>query len=87
MCHAGMSYSVCAASEMIEGKYEYEETARFCLMFDKFFDCLNTRYVGEAKKSRKPDLEPYRSINDKIFEVCYNYNLHVCRIDSTFGSG
>ena len=37
-----LSASVSAAFEMMEGKDEYEETAEFCLMFDKFFDCSNT---------------------------------------------
>jgi hypothetical protein len=54
---------------MMEEKVEYEETAKFCLMFDKFFDCLNTRYAGKGKKSRKPDLDSYRSINDVRFKV------------------
>jgi hypothetical protein len=53
---------------MMEEKVEYEETAKFCLMFDKFFDCLNTRYAGKGKKSRKPDLDSYRSINDVRFK-------------------
>ena len=42
-----LSDSVSAAFEMMGDKVEYEETAKFCLMFDKFFDCLNTRKVKE----------------------------------------
>lgn len=48
---------------------EFSETAKFCQMFDKFFDCLNTRRGGEGKEKRKPDLEPYRSAKDKRFSV------------------
>lgn len=48
---------------------ELTETARFCLMFDKFFDCLNTRRFGEGKEKRKPDLDPYSSEKDRRFKV------------------
>ena len=48
---------------------DYEETARFCLMFDKFFDCLNTRRAGEGKRKRKPDLDLYRSDKDVRLQV------------------
>lgn len=55
---------------------EYTETARFCHMFDRFFDCLNTRHFGEGRNKRKPDLEPYCTINDARLEVCYkNYRF------------
>lgn len=50
-------------------KDEFTETARFCRMFDKFFDCLNTRRIGEGKEERKPDLEPYWSDKDVRFTV------------------
>ena len=60
-------------------KEEYEETARFCSMFDQFFDCLNTRDAREGKKKRKPNLDPYRSVNDKRFTVSLDWIscLHV----------
>ena len=51
-------------------KEEYEETSKFCCMFDRFFDCLNTRRAGEGKEKRKPDLDPYRSVNDIRLTVC-----------------
>ncbi len=41
---------------------ETKETQRFCMMFDRFFDCLNVRSYSEGKKKRKPDLLPYRTI-------------------------
>ena len=52
-------------------KDEFTETARFCRMFDKFFDCLNTRRAGEGKEKRKPDLEPYWSDKDVRFTVSF----------------
>ena len=62
----------------------YEETAKFCLLFDKFFDCLNTRRAGEEKEKRKPDLDPYRSIEDTRFTVRYadliRYGCHINNI-------
>ena len=62
----------------------YEETAKFCLLFDKFFECLNTRRAGEGKEKRKPDLDPYRSIEDTRFTVRYadliRYGWHINNI-------
>ena len=48
---------------------EFQETARFCHMFDRFFDCLNTRRAGEGREKRKPDLEPYTSHEDERLSV------------------
>ena len=48
---------------------EYNETARFCHMLDRFFDCLNTRSIGEGRNKRKPDLEPYTSDQDERLNV------------------
>lgn len=61
-----LSNSVSCAFTSTE-KEEFAETARFCQMFDRFFDCLNTRRIGEGKEVRKPDLEPYWSENDARF--------------------
>lgn len=47
------------------------ETEKFCRLFDKFFDCLNTRSIDEAKYKRKPDLRPYYSAKDSRLKVCY----------------
>jgi hypothetical protein len=63
-----LSSSVSAAFQMLDNAAEYEETSKFCCIFDKFFDCLNTRFAGEGKKSRKPDLDAYRSIDDVRFK-------------------
>ena len=45
------------------------ETEKFCRMFDKFFDCLNTRNLDEAKQKRKQDLRGYFKPNDKRLDV------------------
>ena len=50
-----LSTSVSNAFKFIK-KDEFSETEKFCHMFDKFFDCLNTRQVGEGKQKCKPDL-------------------------------
>ena len=43
-------------------------TAKFCIMLDKFFDCLNVRDTTERITKRKPLLKPYCSIDDARFE-------------------
>ena len=42
-------------------------TGKFCLMMDKFFDCLNVRKAKEHITKRKPFLKPYESIDDVRF--------------------
>ena len=64
-----LSNSVACCFDLMDNE-EHRETAKFCRMFDKFFDCLNTRRAGESKEKRKPDLDPYRSPNDKRLTVC-----------------
>lgn len=46
-----------------------QETAKLILKIDRFFDCLNGRSLDheEARKKRKPDLEPYRTVEDNRF--------------------
>lgn len=65
------------------GSSDYDQTAKFCSAFDRFFDCLNTRSASEGKKSRKPDLDPYRSVDDKRFDVCVScwYRIIPCLIN------
>ena len=41
------------------GRPEARETAKFCLMMDKFFDCCNVRNDKDAKHAIKPFLKPY----------------------------
>ena len=45
------------------------ETARFTLMFDKFFDALNVCNFDSGKHERKPFQDPYRSANDFRLKV------------------
>lgn len=51
------------------GDPETHETERFIRMFDKFFDCMNTRSFTECFEDRKPDKRPYRSPSDPRFDV------------------
>ena len=53
-----------------------EETERFCLMFDRFFDMLNTRAIDEGMRRKKPDLKPYEKVDDERFQV----NACICII-------
>lgn len=54
-----------------EGKEETKETARFCKIFNKFFDCLNVRSLDECVLKRKPDMRPCRNKTDSRLEVKY----------------
>ena len=49
------------------GPPEATETANFCLLMDKFFDCFNVRNCREFETKRKPFLKPYKDINDERF--------------------
>ena len=42
-------------------------TAHFCRMMDKWFDCLNGRFYHQDVRTRKPELAPYKEINDWRF--------------------
>ena len=46
------------------GPEEAGGTGKFCLMMDKYFDCLNVRNIKEHITKRKPFLKPYESIDD-----------------------
>ena len=50
------------------GPEETADTAKLCIMVDKFFDCLNVRNTTEHVTKRKPFLKPYYSIDDARFE-------------------
>jgi hypothetical protein len=47
---------------------ETEETAKFCEMVNKFFDCLNVRSTTEHTKKRNESLAPYTSSEDSRFD-------------------
>ena len=51
------------------GDPEKEETAHFCMMLDRFFDCLNLRSMDECVKKRKPDRRPYKYKDDSRLVV------------------
>ena len=57
-----------------------EETERFCLMFDRFFDMLNTRAIDEGMRRKKPDLKPYEKVDDERFQV----NVYICMFKSKY---
>ncbi len=46
-----------------------EQTQKFVLMFDRFFDCVNVRSFTEWACKRKDDLKPYYSSNDVRLQV------------------
>ena len=54
-----------------------EETQKFCIMFDKYFDMMNTRAIDEGLRQRKPDLRAYENVDNPRFQVCYIYS-YVC---------
>ena len=44
-----------------------QSTEKLIRMMDRFFDCINvTRYTNHSKK---PELEPYESVDDWRFDV------------------
>ena len=72
-----LSNTVASALEGLPGT---EETSKFCSMFNKFFDCLNTRSTTEYIHKRKCDASPYESKEDKRLKVAF---ITIIRI-STF---
>ena len=76
-----LSRSVAEAMEYYDDD-DTIETRKFVRTFDRFFDMLNTRSLEEGIYKRKPDLLPYRKIDDARFKVytCashYFYIVHV----------
>ena len=53
------------------GGPEKEETDKFILLMNRFFDCLNVRALQEGDHKRNPDLMPYRTVTDSRFKVCF----------------
>ena len=49
------------------GPEEAARTGKFCLMMDKFFDCLNVRNTKEHVSKRKPFKKPYEPSDDVRF--------------------
>ena len=63
-----ISTTVANALDSFYGQ-EVQGTVKFIRMFDKFFDCLNTRSLTEADRNRKPNVAPYKSPNDQRLKV------------------
>ena len=57
------------------GPEDTKGTAEYCLMFDRFFDCMNVRNSLEATTKQKPFLKPYTSSDDKRFSWLVNVFL------------
>ena len=55
------------------------ETKRFADMFDRFFDCLNVKNLGEYKKKKKPNLSPYYDPDEECLTVS-GYHLCISRV-------
>ena len=59
------------------GTPEMQETARFLLLTNRFFDCLNVRSLNEGQQKNNPDLMPYVSPDDPRITVrLYNFFPH-----------
>ena len=54
-----------------------EETEKFCQMFDRFLDMLNTRIIHQEIRSQKPDLAAYEMfmIVDLRYFIFLAYNV------------
>ena len=48
------------------GPAEARETAKDCYMFDKYFDCMNSRNTTETHRKQKPDLARYESDDNRF---------------------
>ena len=63
-----LSESVSKALKL-RGGHETEETARFLLMMDKFFDCVNVHNFTHGFRAAKPFQMPYWSADDQRVKV------------------
>ena len=73
-----LSESVSNALLYTQGE-EASETAKFALMFDKFFDCFNVSHMNSGKHKRKPFSDPYRSKDDFRLKVCITICHYMAR--------
>lgn len=60
-----------------ENSDEYEETADFIEIFDKFFDSLNTSSITGGQKKGKINRYPYRTSSDSRLAVSTNSQVHL----------
>ena len=54
------------------GTSDAKETAKYCKMLDRFFDCLDVRNINECELKRKESLKPYTSCDDSRLEWLIN---------------
>lgn len=65
------AFSLCRVIQPNAGSITNDttETENFCRVFNKFFDCLNTRSLEEAARKRNKDVDCYRSGDDTRLKV------------------
>lgn len=70
----------------LTGGPEAQETAKFILMFDKFFNALNVSNFTNGKHHRKPFKDPYRSGDDfrlavsAVMLTLFHVNTSLCSL-------
>ena len=67
-CHLKVSESVAKAMELTGGPAA-EETVKFVLLFDRFFDTFNVNSYNEGRHKRKVFRQPFRSADDFRLKV------------------
>ena len=65
-----MSESVGKALQLTGGD-DVTETAKFVIIFDKFFDILNVHNFTNGTRYRKPYLHPYHNADDQRLDVSF----------------
>ena len=75
-CIQVLSETVSKAIQLTGGP-ETDETSKFVLMFDRFFDVLNVTNFNNWVRTRKPFQRPYNSGNDERLTVCYMYIMYI----------
>ena len=53
------------------------ETERFCRIFNRLFDCMNTRNLYESDQKRNDDLKPYTCKDDTRLGVFFTFVSHL----------
>ena len=66
-----------------------EETQKFCIMFDRYFDMMNTRAIDEGLRQRKPDPRAYENVDFRyatyiVMYVCSDVYLILQWLEETF---
>lgn len=76
-----MSETVGKALEQVGG-VEASETAKFVLLVDNFFDCLNVSSISESHKHLKSFRQPYLSCTDFRLKVrtCIMHVMFLCTL-------